>query len=293
MPTRVPAAGFTYLGLIILVAVIGLVGAASLKAGSLMQRAAAEEELLDIGAAFSDALRSYAAATPRGQPQQPQTLQDLLKDPRFPNPRRHLRKIFVDPVTGKAEWGVMYLGDKVGVLGVYSLSQSRPLKVANFDPRFLNMENREHLSDWKFTLSSQTMMPGAFQPAAPAPAGAADGAQTSLFDSPAPVKGAPGDTPPPLTQEDVQAAQARAAAVTAEAERVAQERAEAETLAAERIEAQRLETERIEAEKAEVERAELDKAAAEKAEADKAEAEKNPRPTEPRPSDPRTPAPTR
>lgn len=158
-PRRSGAQGFTYLGLIILVAIIGLVGAASLKVGALMQRAAAEEELLFIGAAFSDALRSYAAATPPGQPQQPPTLQELLKDPRFPGTRRHLRKIFVDPITGKAEWGVMYVGDKQGVLGVYSLSDAAPLKVGNFDARFLNMENKSKLSDWKFTLSSQTIAP--------------------------------------------------------------------------------------------------------------------------------------
>lgn len=158
-PRRLRAQGFTYLGLIILVTVIGLVGAASLKVGSLMQRAAAEEELLAIGAAFSDALRSYAAATPPGQPQQPPTLQELLKDPRFPGTRRHLRKIFVDPITGKAEWGIMYVGDKQGVLGVYSLSEAAPLKVGNFDARFLNMENKTKLSEWKFTLSSLTMAP--------------------------------------------------------------------------------------------------------------------------------------
>jgi hypothetical protein len=64
-----------------------------------------------------------------------------------------LRKIFVDPMTGKAEWGVIWLGDKIGVLGVYSLSNARPLKVANFDIRFLNMENREKISDWKFLMA--------------------------------------------------------------------------------------------------------------------------------------------
>ncbi len=145
--------GFTYLGLLILITVIGLVGAAGLKMGTLFQQAAAEEELLEIGAQFSDALRSYAAATPQGKPQQPPSLLELLKDPRFPNPRRHLRKIFVDPVTGKAEWGIIYLGDKVGVVGVYSLSTRRPLKIANFDIRFQNMENREHISDWKFAMA--------------------------------------------------------------------------------------------------------------------------------------------
>ena len=145
--------GFTYLGLIILLAILALVAAAGLKMGTVLQRAAAEEELLEIGAQFSEALRSYAAATPPGKPTQPPTLQDLLKDPRFPNPRRHLRKIFVDPITGKAEWGIVWLGDKVGVLGVYSLSETRPLKIANFDIRFLNMENREKISDWKFLMA--------------------------------------------------------------------------------------------------------------------------------------------
>lgn len=150
------AAGFTYVGLVILVAIIGMVGALTLKADALLRRAAAEEELLEIGAAFSAALQSYASVTPRGQPAQPPTLQDLLKDPRFPEPRRHLRKIFVDPLTGKAEWGVVYLGsgDK-GVVAVYSLSQAKPLKVANFDSRFRNFEHKEQISDWKFAATGQ------------------------------------------------------------------------------------------------------------------------------------------
>jgi type II secretory pathway pseudopilin PulG len=160
------ARGFTYLGLIILLTIIGLVGAAGLKMGSLLQRAAAEEELLEIGAQFSQALRSYAVATPQGQLQQPPSLQALLKDTRFPNPRRHLRKIFVDPVTGKAEWGIMYFGDNAGVIGVYSLSTRRPLKIANFDSRFVNMDNRDRISDWKFlragddAVNPAQLMPG-------------------------------------------------------------------------------------------------------------------------------------
>lgn len=147
--------GFTYLSLVILLAIIGLVGAASLKVESLLARAAAEQELLEAGAAFSAALDSYAAATPEGKPPQPPTLQDLLKDTRFPTIRRHLRKIFVDPISGKAEWGVTYLGDKVGVIGIYSLSQAQPLKQANFDERFQNFENKTHYADWKFVANGQ------------------------------------------------------------------------------------------------------------------------------------------
>jgi len=147
--------GFTYLSLVILLAIMGLVGAAALKVDALLARAAAEQELLEVGAAFSAALDSYAAATPQGKPPQPPTLQDLLKDTRFPGIKRHLRKIFVDPISGKAEWGITYLGDKVGVIGVYSLSQAQPLKLANFDERFQNFENKTHYADWKFVAKDQ------------------------------------------------------------------------------------------------------------------------------------------
>jgi type II secretory pathway pseudopilin PulG len=154
--------GFTYLGLIILVTVIGLVGAATLKVDALLRRAAAEEELLDIGAAFSEALRTYAEATPKGQPAQPPSLQELLKDPRVPGVRRHLRKVFVDPLTGKAEWGIVWAnpGDRRGVLAVYSLSKAAPLKVANFDKRFSGFENKKQVSDWKFVATGQALMQG-------------------------------------------------------------------------------------------------------------------------------------
>ncbi|UVW29959.1 type II secretion system protein [Massilia sp. H6] len=156
-------AGFTYLGLIIFVFIVGMVGAATLKVESLLRRAQAETELLETGAQFAAALKSYAEATPRGQPPQPLTLQELLRDPRFPNPRRHLRKIFVDPVTGQAEWGLVRAGDGGRILGVHSLSQAQPLKLAKFDARFPNFENKRHLADWKFMATGQ----GALTPAAP------------------------------------------------------------------------------------------------------------------------------
>ncbi len=154
--------GFTYLSVIVLVAIIGLVTATTLKVGSVLQRSRAEQELLTIGAAFSDALQSYASATPSGQPPQPASLKDLLKDPRFPGTRRHLRKLFVDPMTGKAEWGLVRLGDadgkndgKGGIVAVYSLSDARPVKVGNFPVRFQSFEGKAHISEWKFTLTGK------------------------------------------------------------------------------------------------------------------------------------------
>lgn len=194
--------GFTYLSLIILVAILGLVGAAGLKMGSLLQRQAAEQELLDIGAQFSAALLSYATATPAGQPQQPPSLAALLRDPRVPHMRRHLRKLFVDPVTGRAEWGLLYQPGSNGIIGVHSLSASAPLKVGNFEARFAGFEGKVHLSEWHFMINGQAPQPSAqqtetaggglppggapdAQPAAPAP---------PLFSSPT---SPPQEEPPP------------------------------------------------------------------------------------------------
>ena len=162
--------GFTYLSLIILVAIIGMVTASALKLGSVIQRSRAEQELLVIGAAFSDALQSYADATPPGMPTQPPTLNALLKDARFPGVRRHLRKVFVDPMTGKAEWGITYLGDKVGVLAIYSLSDARPVKIGNFPQRFATLAGKQKISEWRFGATGKSGLAAAAPPPAPPPA---------------------------------------------------------------------------------------------------------------------------
>lgn len=168
------AGGFTYLSLIILVAIIGLVAATTLKLGAAIQRSKAEQELLRIGAAFSDALQSYADATPAGQSTQPPSFKELLRDPRFPTPRRHLRKVFVDPMTGRDEWGVVYLGDKTGIMAIYSLSDAKPIKVGNFEPRFQSLAGKQKISDWRFGASTLAA------PTNAAPTGGKPGGQPSL-----------------------------------------------------------------------------------------------------------------
>jgi len=218
-------AGFTYLGLIIFVTIIGLVGAATLEIGALLQRAAAEEELLDIGAAFSAALDSYAAATPQGASPYPPSLKELLKDPRVPGVRRHLRKIFVDPLTGKAEWGVVYLGEgTTGVVAVHSLSTARPLKIANFDNRFAGLDNADTISAWQFKARDPALGQGPRQPqpAAPAP----PTAQPAPAGVPAP---APADVQAAERTEETAPAPATAAEPVNAQETVAEPQAEPAT----------------------------------------------------------------
>lgn len=144
------AGGFTYLGLLILMAIIGIASAATVQVGSILQRRAAEEELLDMGTAFRDALVSYANATPAGQQRSPQSLHDLLKDPRYPGMRRHLRKLFADPMTGREEWGILLSLDGKGIAGVFSLSNATPIKIGNFDAPFQYFEGKTSYRAWQF-----------------------------------------------------------------------------------------------------------------------------------------------
>lgn len=192
------AGGFTYLSLIIVVAIIGMVAATGLKLGGVIQRSLLEEELLHIGAEFSDALQSYADATPAGQPRQPPSLKELLRDPRFPGVRRHLRKIYVDPMTGSAEWGIVYLADKVGVVGVYSLSEAQPVKIGNFPSRFQGFSGKSHLSEWKFTLTGKVAKAGADNAPVSEPL-TAPLAEPAL--APRPGKAEPSRTPAPPEPE--------------------------------------------------------------------------------------------
>jgi type II secretory pathway pseudopilin PulG len=152
--SRHQARGFTYLGLLILLAVIGIAAAAALQVGAIVQRRAAEEELLAIGNEFRQALISYANATPAGQKRAPATLQDLFRDPRYPDVRRHLRKLYADPLTGREEWGVVVWQDGSGIAGIYSLAQGQPIKIGHFATPFQEFVGKTSYRDWIFGIDS-------------------------------------------------------------------------------------------------------------------------------------------
>ena len=123
-------AGFSYIGLLIAIVFFGFgsVGAARLLAST--ERAEREQDLLFIGEQFRNAIRSYVQVTGAAV-KYPATLAELLQDSRFPTPRRHLRKLYIDPITGNAEWGLV-MAPEGGIMGVYSLSTREPQKITGF-----------------------------------------------------------------------------------------------------------------------------------------------------------------
>jgi type II secretory pathway pseudopilin PulG len=143
-------AGFTYLGVLFLVALMSMVLAAAGTVASIAKQREREKELLFVGAQFRRAIQLYYERTPGPVKKYPKTLQDLLEDSRYPVRQRYLRKIYPDPVTGKAEWGLIE-GSGGGLMGVYSLSREQPVKTANFREADQAFEGKTSYSDWKFT----------------------------------------------------------------------------------------------------------------------------------------------
>lgn len=143
--------GFTYLALMFLIAIIGLAAAASVQLGAISHRRDAEAQLIHTGQVYKLALGSYLENTPEGMGPHtaPKRLEDLLRDPRFPFVKRHIRQLFADPITGKADWRLIY-DEKGGIIGVFSRSKEKPIRVDNFPDEFFYFARKKTYSDWQF-----------------------------------------------------------------------------------------------------------------------------------------------
>ena len=144
--------GFAYIGLLIAVAIIAATATASLGAGTALQQREKEAELLAIGLEYRRALQSYAEATPAGMPTTPRELTELLKDPRSTGVRRHLRRIYPDPLTGNSHWGIVR-GPDGRIVGVHSLSNTPTLRNSGFPPGLESFEQAGVHGEWVFAPS--------------------------------------------------------------------------------------------------------------------------------------------
>lgn len=144
--------GFTYIGLLIIVSVMGLGLAATGTFWSHAAQREKERELLFVGHQFRDAIASYYLHSPGITNAYPKSLDDLLEDKRFPMPQRHLRRVYADPITGKPQWGLIEAPGG-GIMGVRSLSEEAPIKTGNFEARDAAFGDAKQYADWKFVFT--------------------------------------------------------------------------------------------------------------------------------------------
>jgi type II secretory pathway pseudopilin PulG len=138
-------AGFTFVGLMVVVAVLGLTLAAVGVVWSTEVRREKEAQLLWVGDQYRQAIMRYRAGNGRF----PLALEDLLDDKAGANPRHFIRQVYPDPLTGQADWQLVQ-GPDGGILGVASSSQDVPIKVANFPAQYQEFEKAKTYGDWQF-----------------------------------------------------------------------------------------------------------------------------------------------
>ena len=171
------AAGYTYLLLLFGVAAMGLAAATAAESWSTLARRERERELLFAGNQYREALRRYYEAIPDAVQRHPARLEDLLQDTRFAGMRRHLRRLYPDPMTGQADWVLLRRGEYI--VGVHSRATGKPIKQSGFEKSNEEFAGAASYADWKFIAA-----PGAMGAMGAPPSTATMGKTNGSVDSP-------------------------------------------------------------------------------------------------------------
>lgn len=143
------------------VVVIGLAAGLAGRVWSSAMQQEREEELLFRGEQYRRAIESYYTSGHGGvQGSYPRTVEDLLRDPRSLQPRRHLRKLYLDPFTnepfdlipaGGDVGGTTVSGQPLaGIKGVRSKSRLEPFQQDGFPPEYETFKGKKSYSEWEF-----------------------------------------------------------------------------------------------------------------------------------------------
>ena len=141
--------GFTYLGVIFLVAAISAGLGAIAEIWSHARQREKEAELLWVGNEFRHAIGLYYQRTPGAIKRYPERLEDLLSDQRSLSTQRYLRRIYSDPMSGKPSWGLV-LAPEGGIRGVHSFSVRQPIKTGGFAKQIRDFDSLRSYSEWRF-----------------------------------------------------------------------------------------------------------------------------------------------
>ena len=107
-----------------------------------------EKELLFIGEEYRRAIGSYYESSPSAAKQFPQSLDELLLDKRFPNTKRHIRKLYADPIARNTQWGLIKQQEQI--TGIYSVSKLAPIKKFGFADQYEIFSTAVEYNEWKF-----------------------------------------------------------------------------------------------------------------------------------------------
>lgn len=145
--------GLAYFGVLLIVFLMSIGLGKSMEVYSAAQQRMKESELLFVGGSYREAIRSFYAGSPAIK-QYPSSIDELLEDKRFPVVKRHLRKAYLDPMTGNA-FNLVRSADG-RIIGVRSTSRRAPLKRADFPRDYQHFMDAKYLSDWEFSYRDES-----------------------------------------------------------------------------------------------------------------------------------------
>jgi len=145
--------GFTYMGVLVMIVIIGAMTTVVAQTWKSVSRIEKERELIWVGHQFRNAIRGYykyrqALHGGAAGNYYPTELRDLLSDPGRAGGYSWIRKIYLDPVTGKDDW--VLIRTPGGIKGIRSKSDAEPLKKAGFDVEDSSFTGKTRYSEWVF-----------------------------------------------------------------------------------------------------------------------------------------------
>jgi type II secretory pathway pseudopilin PulG len=144
--------GFTYIGVIAILAVMMIAMGAVAQIWHTQMQREKEQELLFIGNQFQNAIGRFYQESGRAFPTSLQALLGVDGDTKLN--KRYLRRMYIDPFTGKDTWGLV-LGANGEIVGVHSLSDMETFKRAGFSEKNSAFEGKTKYSEWQFVFVPQ------------------------------------------------------------------------------------------------------------------------------------------
>ena len=154
MRGRSRESGFTLMALLVAMFLVALGLSVAGPGWHDQSRRAKERELMRVGMLYAHALAEFRENSPGSLKTYPRTLDELALDPRFLGVRRHLRRLYPDPLDPARPWGLVRDIDGY-IVAVYSQSPDEPVAAGPVDLGDIVLAPARRYSDWKFSPPSQ------------------------------------------------------------------------------------------------------------------------------------------
>ncbi len=142
-------AGFTYVVLLVILALLGLALAVVGTRWSDQVQREREQQLLRVGQLYAQAIAAYHRGSPGSDKTWPKEVSDLLLDPRMLGTVRYLRAAYPDPMVPGAPIGLVRAADNT-IRGVYSTSTAAPFAQGTLDLGVVQLAPATRYVDWQF-----------------------------------------------------------------------------------------------------------------------------------------------